>query len=249
MSNAMVMGMNRTGIGTSPSRCQEAIEGAKEGLPTSGGDESEAAALRVAYSQDAPPVGTVPPLNTLKGVAKKDAQVITGEKGGVLVDLLGERLAFERTGVRLYEALMSKFRAGGTWRGGPSMQDLREIHDEELRHFELLRKVFARFGADATATVPSADLAGVEAMGVLQTLTDPRVSPAQGLHAILTAELTDHDGWHLLIELVDKLGEGELGDELRVALINEERHVNLVRGWLKSYVLGEERLELDEMPT
>lgn len=249
MNTAIDMGLNRTGIGTSPTRCKEAIESAKEGLPTASGDESAAAAVRVAYSQDAPPVGTVPPLNTLKGVTKRDAQVITGEKGGVLLDKLGERLAFERTGVRMYEALMSKFRASGTWRGGPSMQDLREIHDDELRHFELLRKVFARFGADPTATVPSADLAGVEAMGVLQALTDPRVSPAQGLHAILTAELTDHDGWYLLIELVDKLGENELGDEMRVALANERRHVNLVRGWLRSYVLGEERLELDEMPT
>ena len=42
----------------------------------------------------------------LKGVAKATAARITGSRPEVLIDKLGERLAFERTGIRLYEAMI-----------------------------------------------------------------------------------------------------------------------------------------------
>jgi hypothetical protein len=241
------IGMNRTGIGVSPMHARELIEGAKDALPTSTGDEGTLAAVRVLYSKDALPVGTVPPPTSMKGLAKTVLQLIQGEKGGVLLDKLGERLAFERSGVRMYEALMAKFRAGGTWQGGPTIQELKEIHNDELRHFELVRTALVKLGADTTAMVPSADLAGVEAMGIVQVLTDPRTSPAQGLHAILVAELADYEGWALLVELAESLGEAQLANDLRVALVQEQRHVSLVRVWLRSYVMGEGTLELDEI--
>ena len=43
-------------------------------------------------------------------------------------------------------------------------------------------------------------------MGIMQVLTDPRSSLAQCLQVMLTAELTDNDGWELLIKLADNLG-------------------------------------------
>ena len=54
------------------------------------------------------------------------------------MDKLGERLAFERSGTRLYEALVSKHNAFGSFAGGPRKGDLEEILQEEFGHFTML---------------------------------------------------------------------------------------------------------------
>jgi hypothetical protein len=48
----------------------------------------------------------VPPPTSMKGMAKSALQALKGEKATVLIDKLAERLAFERTGTRLYETLI-----------------------------------------------------------------------------------------------------------------------------------------------
>jgi hypothetical protein len=59
----------------------------------------------------------------------------------VLLDKLGERLAFERQGTRLYEGFLQKLAATPTEHDiGPSREELRHICDEELKHFKLLQK-------------------------------------------------------------------------------------------------------------
>ena len=84
---------------------------------------------------------------------------------------------------------------------------------------------------------PCADVAGVTSMGILQVLTDPRSSLAQCLQAMLTAELTDNDGWQLLIKLADNLGYDDLKAEFETALEHEEEHLLNVRNWLSECVL------------
>lgn len=84
---------------------------------------------------------------------------------------------------------------------------------------------------------PSADVAGVASMGIMQILTDPRTSIVQCLQALLTAELTDNDGWGLLIKLADSLGYAEMKTEFESALANEELHLQNVRVWLSECVL------------
>jgi hypothetical protein len=54
---------------------------------------------------------------------------------------------------------------------------------------------------------------------------------------MLTAELTDNDGWRLLIQLADNLGYDELKAEFETALANEEEHLINVRTWLSECVL------------
>ena len=56
-------------------------------------------------------------------------------------------------------------------------------------------------GGDPTAQTPAADVTGVEGMGLMQVLTDPKTTVAQALHAILVAEMTDNAAWEELIEL------------------------------------------------
>ena len=241
------IGMNRTGIAASPLQGEELFASAKAGHPSSRGDETTLAAIRVLYSREAPVLGSVPPPIVRRDASRSIIDLIRGEKAGVLLDKLGERLAFERLSVRMFDALMAKFRAGGTWQGGPTIQELSSMRDDELRHFEIVRRALARLGADSTAMTPSGDLAGVLVAGTLDVLSDPRVTPPQGLQAILMAELADHDAWALLVELAGRLGEDGLASEMRAALVEEQRHVSLVRVWIRSYVMGEGTLDLDHM--
>lgn len=66
---------------------------------------------------------------------------------------IGERLAFERTGVRLYGAMVAK--ATSAPGANPALVDtFRQIQVEELEHMDLVREVIATLGADPTAMTP-----------------------------------------------------------------------------------------------
>jgi bacterioferritin (cytochrome b1) len=155
----------------------------------------------------------------------------------VLLDKLSERLAFERMGTRLYEALLNKVEMLGESEPGPTLEDIEHIGSEELEHFLLLNRTIEDIGGDPTVQSPCADVAGVASMGIMQVLTDPRTSLPQCLQAILTAELTDNAGWELLIKLADNLGHDEMKAEFEEALAHEEEHLQNVRAWLSECVL------------
>ena len=138
---------------------------------------------------------------------------------------------------------MLKYEATGGFPGGPSRADLEEIREDELSHFAMLEGIVGRFGGDPTAVTPSANLAAVESRGLGAVINDPRTSLAEGLHAILVAELADNDAWEQLIELVEQLGEEELADEFREALEDEQEHLARVRGWLAADMSARARAE------
>jgi ferritin-like protein len=229
------MGMNRTGVDTSPVDSKAMIE-ASMSTPTVASLDGEAyAAVRMQYAVDADPVGTVPPPGTLRGMATSALDMLKGQKPTVLIDKLGERLAFERTGTRLYTALIAKLQALGSWEGGPTLEAALEIQSDELRHAQLIARVIREIGADATAQTPCADVVGVTGLGLVQVLTDPRMDVGQSLQAILVAELTDNDGWVMLINLAAELGHDAMATEFRAALAQEERHLALVRSWVAEH--------------
>ena len=155
----------------------------------------------------------------------------------VFLDKLSERLAFERTGVGLYEALLNKCQTLGESAPGPTLEDIEHIGSEELEHFLLINNAILEIGGDPTEQSPSADVVGVASMGILQVLTDPRSSLAQCLQVMLTAELTDNDGWQLLIKLAENLGDDDMKAEFETALEHEEEHLVNVRSWLSECVL------------
>lgn len=241
------IGLNRTGIGVSPIDSSKMIEASMERCQGAR-DGYEISELRVGYAREAPPVGTMPLPTTIEGLGRTAVGVLKGERPTVLLDKLAERLAFERAGVRLYEALLAKFDAHGTWEGGPDRTDLQRHHDEELRHANMLWRAITELGADPTAVTPCADLVGVESMGLAQALGDPRTDLAQGLHAILVAELTDRDSWDLLIRLAESLDQQEMLGRFREALQNEERHLMHVRLWVTNHDLRLAQRELEQRP-
>jgi bacterioferritin (cytochrome b1) len=226
-------GGNRTGVQTSPELARELIEGAMSATPSSEGGPEVIAEYRGEYIKDGFPLGSLPTLPT-----SQEGKASEEEAGAaVLLDKLSERLAFERMGTRLYEALINKVEVMGESSPGPTLAELQEIHDEELAHFLLLKTAITEMGGDPTVMSPCADVAGVASLGILQVLTDPRTSVTQSLQAILTAELTDNAGWELLIELAGNQGYQELVAEFQNALEHEEKHLANVRGWLTDQVM------------
>lgn len=226
------VGANRTGIATSPVESKKSVEGARAGSPPPEVDPARLEAVRLAYSRHVEPVGTMPPPASLKGAVKAAATRVQGNHPMVFLDLLGERLAFERTGTRLYEALLVKCEAGDPRPGGPVREDLESIRDDELAHFALLKKALEDLGADPTTMTPSADIAAVSAMGWVQVVTDPRTTLTEALKVLLAAELTDNDAWLVLADMAERLGQRELASSFRDALAQEEQHLARVRAWV-----------------
>lgn len=216
--------VNRTGIERAGERAAEMLEVPERTEPTSDGDGLGLNENRMEYLAEGHEVGSLPPA--------VDADM------ALFLDKLGERLAFERMGVRLYQALCDKLAAGDVFPGGPTQDDLDHIRREEGRHFLMLEQVIRQQGGDPTMMTPCADLAGVESMGVHHVVVDPRTTLAQGLHAILVAELADNAGWELLIDIARHLGVDEAARRFQRALEDEQEHLRMVRGWLRAHAIG-----------
>ena len=228
-----VMTGNRTGMQTSPELAEELIEGASSAMPSSEGGPEDIAEYRGEYIAEGFPIGSMPMMP-----ASEEGEADEEEAGmAVFLDKLSERLAFERTGTRLYEALLNKCETLGEQTPGPTLKDIEHIGREELEHFLMLNQAITEIGGDPTVQSPSADMAGVASLGIMQVLTDPRSSLAQCLQAMLTAELTDNAGWELLIKLADAMGYDELKTQFESALANEEEHLLNVRNWLSECVM------------
>ncbi len=230
------MGMNRTGIQMSPidSRAMQKVDpGIAGGI---GGDDSALAVLRNGYIAQADSLGSIPLPGTLQGAVTMGIKMLGGDGVQILLDKLGERLAFERTGTRLYDALITKCEVMLDGDISMTIDDLEQIRADEARHFRLLSNAIESLGGDPTSQTPSADLAGVESMGLVQVLNDPRTSIAQSLHAIVTAELSDKAGWETLVALADEHEMQGLVNDFTNALNQEREHLALVQTWYEEAI-------------
>lgn len=219
-------GPNHTGVATHEDRTEEMVEGTLVFRPSSTGTTVADDAVRIDYARqsDELGLGSVPP----------PTEAAADDRTALMLDKLGERLAFERTGVRLYEALVSKHEAFGGHPGGPTRDELLEILNDEHRHFSMLVEVVEGVGGDPTAVTPAADVVGTVAMGVVKVITDHRTTLLQSLEAILVAELADRDGWSLLVELARELGDDDMVAQFVHAEQAEIRHVARVRAWIRA---------------
>jgi rubrerythrin len=233
MSEHANLGMNKTGVATSPKLTAAMLEGQKEFAPDLLGDEQNISVSRSASVRDwSEPIGSVPPPTTAKGMLKTGLTALKGESPTLLIDKLGARLAYERSGVRLYEAFLSKFDATGSFEGGPSRAVLESILSDEYRHFQLLVEALEHLGADPTVMTPSADLEATITQGALAVLVEPRTNLVQCLEALLTIELIDNDCWESVVALAEQAGQRELAARFQRALSEENAHLANVRRWL-----------------
>ena len=257
---ATVTGTNRTGASASASGTEAMTEASAAFTPRGHIDLSGGKAQRMAYAEEADTIGSIPPPTTLKGMIKTGIAKVSGRSPAMLLDKIGERIAFERGGTRLYDALLTKYEGLAQTNddilppvedlaaqdevvlpehlGESAAQTLRRIRSEELKHFWLLSAAMTKLGGDPTAQTPCADVSSTATAGLLQVVTDPRTTLAQCLNAMQTAELTDNAGWELLIQLADEAGEAELAAQFLGALGEEQEHLTAVRNWL-TYLVTE----------
>jgi rubrerythrin len=223
MHTTTEIGVNHSGMAIAPKAAKKMLD--NTGLTKPGrGDERGIAKVRMEYAVEAEPVGSLP----------------EPKKAGIealLADKLGERLAFERAGVRLYEALIAKCGANGD-AGAPPKDELEHIRQEEAEHFALVGKAIESLGGDPTAQTPAADVTGVEGTGLMQVLTDPKTTVAQALHAILIAEMADNAAWEELIEIARGAGQEALAEEFVSAQEEEAEHLVNVQKWYRAATLG-----------
>src|SRR5688572_7595296 len=109
MNRQVEVGPNKTGIASSADLAAQMVQGTEEFLPSSPGDDQEIARVRRDYSEESAPVGSVPPPSMPSEARTPGEQALFDQ----FMDKLGARLAFERSGVRLYSALLSKFEIHG----------------------------------------------------------------------------------------------------------------------------------------
>lgn len=231
-SQTATLGANRTGIATSADAARRMIEGTTEFPPDAAGDERRISDVRELFAKEAEPLGSLPPPPSLQGMVSTAVKAVKGARPTQFIDKLGERLGFERTGVRLYEALISKYNTYGGFDGGPSLGKLQENMLEEHSHFTLLTNVLTRLGADPTVMTPSADLHATMTKGILEVMVEPRTSFVQCLEALLLVELADNECWESLIEMARQSGEESVVEAFEVALAEEADHLEDVRAWL-----------------
>lgn len=253
---ATTTGANRTGAASAPDRAKAMADAVRLYSPPVDIDTTASARERGEYVVDAETIGSIPPPASLKGAVKTKMDKLMGDHPELLLDKLGERIAFERAGTRLYDAMIAKYRAAleeggdlpstaealtlngedpailGAFEDETPMETLERIRGEELAHFHMLCEAVEAMGGDPTAQTPSADVVGTASMGIMQVVTDPRTTLAQSLNALLTAELTDNAGWEMLAELAQQSGEDELSASCLDALAQEEQHLMVVRNWL-----------------
>ncbi|MFC4158324.1 ferritin-like domain-containing protein [Chitinimonas lacunae] len=255
MQNTPSIGLNRTGFQMSPFDTEELLEAAEERSPTPDTAALGLDAQRQNYIADAGIVGSVPMPGSLKGAINMTVSKLSGKHPEMLIDKLGERLAFERSGTRLYDALIAKYQAAIATAGEEPLRNelgaipgsdlpempldtLQRIRSEELQHFKLLSDAMEKLGADPTAQTPCADISAVSSLGVMQVLTDPRTNLPQCLNAILTAEMTDNAGWELLADLTEQAGHPDMAAQFRQALHQEQQHLAIIKNWLSKLVLA-----------
>ena len=232
MNQNATAGTNLTGLVAAPQRSQEMLTGTEEFPPSSEGSAEDLALVRITYAKEVEPLGSMPPLVHGEGKGKSAAKAVKGEQLLLFMDKLGERLAFERTGTRLYEALVSKHDAFGSFTGGPSREALEHIRQEEYQHFTLLQSVIEQLDGDPTAVTPSANLHATAAHGIQMVIVDPRTTLLQSLEAILIAELADNACWGALIELAQEAGKDTFVQQFQEALGNEQDHLDKLQAWL-----------------
>lgn len=238
METKTPLGMNRTGIQMSPLDAADMQAGLDEfGAPISA--ERGDMEIRQAYADASEGLGSVPPPGTLKGVVKSGVDMVTGKRPQVLIDKLGERLAFERGGVRIYDTLLAKCRAMPGLLSPDEVQTLMLFRQQEREHLLLVVQALTTLGADPTAQTPCADLVGVKSMGLVQAINDPRTSLVQSLSVVMDAELIDNAGWDMLTELARAAGHKDIADDFAVALQQEAQHLLQVTRLVKRLTMAD----------
>lgn len=242
MEKTTELGTNKTGVDMSPILTKEMTHAGNLAPPNNVGSLEEFMELKQYFLETAEPLGSVPLPGTVKGAVKSVMKMATGKHPETFLNKLGERLAYERSGVRIYDAMIAKCRFSGL--SGDSgfqvpLEQLEMIRNQEYDHFQMLVECMETLGADPTAQTPDADASAVASSGLMKVIQDPRTSISQSLEALLSVELTDNAAWELLATMANDMSLPDMAEKFMEGLRQEERHVELVKGWYEASVRGQ----------
>lgn len=155
-----------------------------------------------------------------------------------LLDLLTERLTFERTGVKLYDIVLSKMQGSGDKSVMKMIPQLKKQRDQEKEHEEWLEEQVRALGSDAHTETDLSELMLREARGVKEVIeSDDELTHL--FHALLTAELVDDNGWKLLVQLADEAQDQEALKSFIQRAREEEDHLVYIRTVVAAYARRE----------
>ena len=158
------------------------------------------------------------------------------------IDVLNERLAFERAGVKLYDRVLEKMQAQNDPAVMRMFEEMQEHRDEEKEHEEWLEAQIRSLGGDAHSDTEMSNLITRESKGIEDVVMNDAELPHL-FHAMLAAELVDNAGWDLLVQLADEAGDHGAKREFKKRLHEEEDHLLLIRKAVENFsaheVLGE----------
>jgi rubrerythrin len=168
-----------------------------------------------------------------------------------VVDYLAERLAFERSGVRLYDAVLERLREAEEPEARALQPLLQRQRDEEQEHVRWLQGQLETLGAGPHPMSARAQLSYEETRGLAHVILESTAPLPHLLHALLAAELVDHAGWDLLVALADEAKDGEAQRELHRRRDEEAQHLALCRELAERFALQQvldEPLRLPQSP-
>jgi bacterioferritin (cytochrome b1) len=155
-----------------------------------------------------------------------------------VIDVLAERLQFERSGVKLYDAIIAKMKASQQPAFTSILDEMQEHRDQEKEHEEWLEECIRQLGGDDKKLTELAKLVTRESKGIEEVIMSDAEIPHL-LHALLAAELVDNAGWDLLVQLADEAGDAKAKREFKKRLHEEEEHLILMRDAMKRLALHE----------
>ncbi|MDY7227270.1 DUF892 family protein [Hyalangium rubrum] len=168
-----------------------------------------------------------------------------------LVDLLHERLTFERTSVKLYDRILRQMEASEDPQVRGMLDTMQAYRDEEAEHQAWLEEQIQALGGDANGESEMSRLVAQEARGIEQVILREDVALQHLFHALMAAELVDNAGWDLLAALAEEADDDDALDSFTLRQAEEEDHLEYLRQTMSRYaesqVLGG-RLQLPTEP-
>jgi bacterioferritin (cytochrome b1) len=146
-----------------------------------------------------------------------------------VIDLLTERLTFERASVKLYDAVIDKMTVSTVDGVADMLDQMREQRDQENEHVEWLEECVRELGGDAHGETEMASVVMRESRGIEDIILDGDNDIFHLFHALLTAELADNWGWDLLVSLADEAGDRDAKKAFKKRLHEEEEHLAYMR--------------------
>ncbi len=165
-----------------------------------------------------------------------------------LLDLLSERLCFERSSVKLYDKVLERMRSAKEPMIAKMLEQMQEHRDQEKEHEEWLEGCIRDLGGDDRQITDKARLVQEMSKGIEQVIMHDAELPHL-FQALLAAELVDNAGWDLLVELADEADDRATVKEFKKRLHEEEEHLILMREAMAKLSAHEVFGQALQMPT